>query len=107
MPHHVKAAYFYNLLVDKFNIERKYEKLGSGDKLKSFAVRKPNKYGVSEIAYKYEYPKEFAEIFEPDYELIFEKIVLSAVERLYDTVGWRIKAPSQQLQTDLFDLLGI
>jgi DNA polymerase elongation subunit (family B) len=107
MPHHVKAAYFYNLLVDKFNIERKYEKLGSGDKLKSFAVRKPNKYGISEIAYKYEYPKEFTEIFEPDYELIFEKIVLSAVERLYDTVGWRIKAPSQQLQTDLFDLLGI
>jgi hypothetical protein len=107
MPKHVKAAYFYNLLLDKLQLGRKYEKISSGDNMKYFPVRKPNKYGLSAIGYKYDYPKEFAEIFEPDYESVFEKDVYSVIQRFYECVKWQLKTPSQQVQTDLFELLGI
>lgn len=107
MPIHVKAAYYHNLLLEKFNIERKYESITSGDKIRYFYVRKPNKYGISVIGYKYYYPKEFAEIFEPDYEFIFEKIIFQVIERFYTAVNWRLKDPAMSVQTDLFDLLGI
>jgi DNA polymerase elongation subunit (family B) len=107
MPIHVKAAYYHNLLLDKFNITRKYESITSGDKIRYFYVRKPNKYGVSVIGYKYYYPKEFAEVFEPDYEFIFKKIIFQVIERFYEAVNWRLKDPAMAVQTDLFDLLGI
>jgi len=107
MPIHVKAAYYHNLLLEKFNIERKYESIASGDKIRYFYVRKPNKYGISVIGYKYYYPKEFAEIFEPDYEFIFKKIIFQVIERFYEAVNWRLKDPAMAVQTDLFDLLGI
>jgi len=107
MPIHVKAAYYHNLLVEKFGIERKYEKISSGDKIRYFYVSKPNKYGITTIGYKYYYPKEFAEIFQPDYELMFEKMIFSVIERFYEAVDWNIKNPGNQAQTDLFELLGM
>ena len=107
MPKHVKAAYFYNLLLNKLNLTRKYEMIGSGDNMKYFSVKKPNKYGISAIGYKYEYPKEYDDIFTPDHEAIFEKDVYSVIQRFYDCVKWTLKKPSEQVQTDLFELLGI
>lgn len=105
MPHHVKAAYHYNELLAKMGIDKKYERIQSGDKIKHFAVKTPNRYGVKKIAFKYYYPEEFKDIFQPDYEKMFEKIVYSVVERFYENVKWRPKKPGELTQTDLFDLL--
>lgn len=105
MPGHVKAAYLYNLMVQKISDKRKYEAIGSGDKVRYFYVRQPNKYGVKVMGYKYEYPSEFNAVFEPDYELIFEKEVYAAIERFYSAVGWQLKKPSEQVKVDLFELL--
>jgi DNA polymerase elongation subunit (family B) len=105
MPNHVKAAYFYNLLVRKYKIDKKYEMITSGDKIRFFYVQKPNPYGLTSIAFKYYNPKEFSKIFQPDYELMFNKIIFSAIERLYDAVGWRAIEPGKQVQCDLFELL--
>ena len=92
-------------MLEKFGLVNDYEKLGSGDKLRYFYVSKPNKFGLSVIGYKYYYPKEFANILEPDRETMFAKIVYSVTERFYDSVGWKVKSPSMMAQTDLFDLL--
>lgn len=106
MPIHVKSAYYYNILLDKFNTGKKYEKISSGDKVRYFYVKQPNKYGVHVMGYKYNYPKEFTGIFEPDHEKMFEKIIFSVIERFYDAVRWTLKSPSNQAQIDLFEFLG-
>ena len=107
MPAHVKAAYHYNMLIKKLNLTSDYEAIDSGDKVRYFYVNQPNKYGISAIAYKYYLPDEFLKIFEPDREKMFEKLIFSIIERFYDAVGWRLSRPSAQVQTDLFELLGI
>jgi DNA polymerase elongation subunit (family B) len=107
MPKHVKAAYHHNILLDRFGIERKYEKITSGDKIRYFHVKKPNSFGLSVIGYKYYYPKEFQSIFEIDYETMFEKIIFSVIERFYEAVNWTVKKPGNDAQIDLFDLLGM
>lgn len=104
-PAHVKAAYFYNLLLDKFNIASKYEKIESGDKVRHFYVKQPNSYNINGIAYKYYYPQEFKSKFEPDYDKMFEKHIFSVTERFYDNVKWTAHKPGNQVQTDLFSLL--
>lgn len=107
MPAHVKAAYYYNMLLEKLNLTGKYEAIETGDKVRYFYVNQPNKYGISAIAYKYYYPEEFESIFQPDIEKMFEKLIFSIIERFYEAVNWRLNRPSAQVQTDLFDLLGV
>jgi DNA polymerase elongation subunit (family B) len=107
MPIHVKAAYFYNILLDRFNTGKKYEKISSGDKVRFFYTKQPNKFGISTIGYKYNFPKEFKDVFEPDHEMMFEKIIFSVIERFYDAVNWKLLSPGSQVQTDLFDLLSV
>lgn len=107
MPAHVKAAYHYNMLLDKLELGSDYEKIDTGDKVRYFYVTQPNKYGIKAIAYKYYYPKEFEAIFHPDKEKMFEKIIYSIIERFYDAVKWKLSKPSAQVQTDLFDILGV
>jgi DNA polymerase elongation subunit (family B) len=105
MPCHVKAAYMHNLLLDKFKLATKYEKISSGDKVRYFYVRKPNSYNISAIAYKYYYPEEFKKIFEPDYETMFENHIFSVIERFYNNVNWVAQKPGSLVQTNLFELL--
>lgn len=106
MPVHVKSAYYYNTLLNKLDLESKYERLQSGDKLRWMYVKTPNKYNIKTIAFKYYYPTEFHALFQPDYELMFEKIVFSVVERFYAAVKWPAHKPNEQTTSDLFDLFG-
>ena len=104
MPIHVKSAYYYNLLLERNNLLNKYETIGSGDKVRYFYVKQPNKYGIKSMAYKYYFPKEFKSDIEPDLELMFNKIIYSVIERLYECVDWKPRKPGELVQTDLFDL---
>jgi DNA polymerase elongation subunit (family B) len=103
-PVHVKSAHAYNTLIKNLNIENKYEVLQSGDKVRWMYIKHPNKYNMQSIAFKYYYPQEFVEAFEPDYEKMFEKIVFSVVERFYAAVRWSAHKPNEQVKSDLLDL---
>ena len=107
MPIHVKASYIHNQLLDKYGIVNEYEEISSGDKVRYFYVTQPNKFGIPVVAYKYYLPKEFSSALKPDIELMFEKIVYSIIERFYDAVRWKLRKPGNQVQTDLFELLGV
>ena len=105
MPAHVKAAYYHNLLLKKFDIDKEYEEISSGDKVRFFYVQKPNPYNINNVAFKYYLPDEFRANLKMDYELMFEKIIYSAIERFYDNVSWPIQKPGSAVKTNLFDLL--
>lgn len=105
MPIHTKGAYYYNTLIHDLNLEKKYETIGSGDKVRYFYTKQPNKYGLKSFAYKYYFPKELEAHIQPDKEIMFDKIVYSMIERLYEAVGWVPRKPNEIVKTDLFDLL--
>lgn len=104
-PYHVKAAYYYNILLDELGISYKYERIMSGDKIKLFYVEKPNRYGISAIAYKTRYPEEFKELFKPDMEEMFEKDMYKCIERFYKIMNWIPRKPTDQLKFSLDDIL--
>jgi DNA polymerase elongation subunit (family B) len=104
MPVHAKSAYFYNQLLERLGTGNKYEELSSGDKVRFMYVETPNKYGLQSIGFKYEYPVEFEDIFKIDYEKMFDKILYQSIARFYDNVNWNIRKPSENVQTELFDL---
>jgi DNA polymerase elongation subunit (family B) len=106
MPSHVKAAYFHNYLLDQLSISSKYEKIKSGDKVRTIYVKTPNKYNISNIGYRDEYPKEFEDIFIVDKEKMFNKLFYAAIERFYGAVGWTLRKPSENLKVELDDIFG-
>ena len=105
MPIHAKAAYYYNMLLKKFDIENNYETISSGDKVRYFYIQQPNPYNISCLAYKYYLPDEFKEVFFADYDKMFQKNLYAVIERFYENVNWSIQQPGQAVQTNLFDLL--
>jgi hypothetical protein len=103
MPIHVKSSYFFNMMLDMHNLSDRYEKIGSGDKIKYFYCM-PNKYRIESFGYKEYLPDEFKEIFKLDYETMFEKNIGSAVEILYNAAGWPCSSPNNQQSVNLLDI---
>lgn len=103
-PIHVKAAYLHNTINKKLGINNHHENLSSGDKIRFIYVQQPNKYKVEVVGFKYNLPVEYSEIFKVDYEKMFEKILFNSIERFYEKVNWRIRKPTENIQTELFDL---
>jgi DNA polymerase elongation subunit (family B) len=105
MPSHVKAAYYHDLIMTKLNISSKYQKFKSGDKVKIVFLKQPNKYGIQLIGFKGEYPAEFNDIFDIDYEKMFSKIFYAAIERFYNAVNWKLRKPTENVKVELEDFL--
>lgn len=103
MPIHVKAAYFHNLMLDKYGIAGQYEKINDGDKTRFYYTTQPNKYGIESIGFKYILPEEFLKDFPVDREKMFEKIVFAAISRFYEAVNWQPRKPNDQVVLDILD----
>lgn len=103
-PVHVKAAYLHNFINKKLGVDKKYEEISSGDKIRYYYTLKPNKYGIDVVGFKYNRPVEYDEYLKIDYEKMFERILYNSIERFYDNVKWQIRKPTDSVQTELFDL---
>jgi DNA polymerase elongation subunit (family B) len=107
MPIHVKSAYYHNHILTNVVKSNKFETITSGDKIRYLYIQQPNKYGIESIGFKYDYPQEFKDVFKIDYEKMFDKILFQAIKRFYDTVNWQVRKPTENVQTELFDLFGV
>lgn len=107
MTGHVKAAHYYNVMLDKLGLTGKYEKFKSGEKVKQVELVTPNSYGIDRIGFKDKFPPEFAEIFKIDYEKSFVKVLFAPIETFYDSVGWVLRKPNENVRVELDDIFGL
>lgn len=104
MQEHIRAAYYHNLVLKLENIHG-YQEIMQGDDCQIMMVKPNNKYRIDCIAFKNgELPKEFLDIFEPDYKNIFKKPLQSCIISLYDIAGWKCKDVTDDYEGDIFDL---
>lgn len=99
-PGHVRAAINYNRMLEMLKLEKKYPKIGNGQKIKTFYCKK-NIHQMISMAFGNEYPIEFKEDIEIDYRIMFEKMVLPLVEKVYGAIGWKIPDVNNPTYTDL------
>jgi DNA polymerase elongation subunit (family B) len=89
-PAHVKAAIAYNQLLTHFGLDKQYEPLKDGDKIK-WVYLKQNPYGLDGVAMNgYNDPKEIMDLVTTyiDYDKIFERELLKKLEDFYGALGW-------------------
>jgi DNA polymerase elongation subunit (family B) len=100
-PIHVRGALLFNHYVKKKGLDRKYQPIRDGDKIKFVYVRKPNPFQEDVIAFSQELPPEFELNSYIDYDKMFEKVFTDALQIIIGSLGW-----STSEQSSLEDFFG-
>jgi len=90
-PIHVRGALIYNHLVTSKDLEKKYQLIQEGDKIKFLYLREPNPLGTHVITFAGEVPPEFKIREYIDYDKMFEKSFLEPLNSLLSCIGWQVK----------------
>jgi len=84
-PWHVKGVYNYRKLLEHMDIQHKYEDIYEGLKAKVIYVKK-NPFNVDMITFQ-EWPTEFDEMIQYDYETMIEKFFINKIRTLLSPLG--------------------
>lgn len=87
-PIHVRGCILYNNFLKEKNLDRKYEQIQSGDKVKFVYLRIPNPIRENMISFPVVLPKEFGLEQYIDYDTQFEKVFLKPLDHILEAVGW-------------------
>lgn len=101
---HVRAAQYYNMLIKKLGLSKKYDEILLGDKLRYVYLYPSNAYNIDCIAYKDQYPEEFRNLFKIDYETMFQKLVLQPLAGYEKAMRFQKADPVNQMEEDIFSL---
>lgn len=104
MPYHLKAAHNHDQVIKQLNLDKKYDKFRSGEKVRLLYLKKPNKFGIDTIGFKSKYPKEFVDEIDIDYEKMFLKQVYNSINRFYEAANWKLRKPNENVKVELDDL---
>lgn len=87
-PIHVRGALLFNHYTKKMGLDKKYQPIRDGDKIRFVYVRKPNKFQEDVIAFSQELPPEFELHSYIDYDKMFEKVFTDAIQIIISSLGW-------------------
>jgi DNA polymerase elongation subunit (family B) len=87
----VRGALIYNHLIESNNLEKKYQLIQEGDKIKFLYLREPNPLGTHVITFAGEVPEEFNLREYIDYDMMFEKSFLDPLNSLLSCIGWQVR----------------
>lgn len=90
-PIHVRGALIYNHLVKGKELEKKYQLIQEGDRIKFLYLKEPNPLGTHVITFLGDLPPEFKIQHYVDYDKMFEKSFLEPLNSLLKCVGWQLK----------------
>jgi DNA polymerase elongation subunit (family B) len=88
-PIHVKGALVYNHLIKANNLEKKYELIKEGEKIKFCYLIHPNPFNNNTIAFINGLPKELGVHSYIDYTTQFDKSFVEPLKIILDCIGWK------------------
>ena len=93
-PIHTKGALIYNHMLEVLKLEKKYQKIENGDKIKFVYLKQPNKLNSNVLSFHDDIPKEFDIKDKVHYNMLFEKTFLDPLQIVLDSIGWQAEESS-------------
>ena len=87
-PMHVRGAIMYNHFLKEKGLDKKFETIQGGDKVKFLYLKVPNPIRENVISVPGLLPKQLGLHEYIDYELQFDKVFLNPIQSILDAVGW-------------------
>ncbi len=100
-PIHARGALLYNNRVKSLGLEKKYELIQNGDKIKFLYLHVPNTIQENVISFPGHLPEELELNKYINYDLQFQKTFLDPIKIILDAIGWSAE-PRADLQEFLF-----
>jgi DNA polymerase elongation subunit (family B) len=88
-PIHVRGSLIYNYLLKRHKLEKKYELIKEGEKIKFIYLREPNTIQSNIISFPNSIPKEFDIHKYIDYDTQYEKSFVEPLKIILDSIGWK------------------
>ena len=96
-PIHVRGALLYNYYIAKNSLDKKYEKINNGEKIKFVYLKTPNPIKENVITYPVNLPAELKLHRYVDYDTMYDKSFVEPIRNILDAVGWQVK-PTASLE---------
>ena len=93
-PIHVKGSLLYNAKLVAYNLQKKYEVINDGDKIKFTYMKEPNPFQCTVISFPNILPKEFDLQEYVDYNTQFDKTFLDPLKIVMDAINWSVEKKS-------------
>ena len=93
-PIHVRGALLFNHYVKKLELEKQYQPIRDGDKIKFVYLKTPNIIQEDIISFSQELPKELDLHRFIDYDKQFQKVFLDALQIVIEPLGWHVEEQS-------------
>ena len=90
-PIHVRGALIYNHLITSRGLNKKYQLIQEGDKIKFLYLKEPNILGTHVITFPAEIPPEFNLQDSIDYDKMFDKSFIEPLNSLLSCIGWQVR----------------
>lgn len=87
-PIAVRGSLLFNHYIKKYKLDKQYQLIKNGDKIKYVYVKLPNPFNENIIAFPQKLPKEFKMEEYIDYDMQFEKSFLDAITTVVSPLGW-------------------
>jgi DNA polymerase elongation subunit (family B) len=93
-PIQVRGSLLYNHHLKRLGLDKKYQAIRDGDKIKFVYLRTPNPIQEDVIAFSQQFPKEMKLESYIDYDKQFEKVFLDALQIVIEPLGWKTQEES-------------
>jgi DNA polymerase elongation subunit (family B) len=93
-PIHVRGSLLFNHHCKRLGLEKKYQAIRDGDKIKYVYMRTPNPIHEDVIAFAQVLPSEFKLDAYIDYDKQFEKVFLDSLQIVIEPLGWKTQEES-------------
>jgi len=89
IPIHVRASQTYNTRLKQLKLDKTYDLIKDGDKVKFCYMKMPNPLNENVLAIASVLPSEFEIDRYIDYKTQFEKAFLDPLRSILDVIGWQ------------------
>lgn len=93
-PIHVRGALLFNHYLKQWNLDKQYDQIKDGEKIKFIMLKEPNPIHENVLSYVNVFPRESGLDKYIDWELMFQKTFIEPMTSVFDVIGWTVEKRS-------------